>query len=146
MLEQVKGKSVYFDTNPFIYFVEGHEIFFDAVKPLFEMIDRDEITACTGELTLTELLIKPYRDGAHDIVAEYEGLLLHSGHFSVFGLSMATFLKAAKIGGETLMRTPDALHMATALENNCDFFVTNDKRIRSYQGVTVIQVLDLLST
>ena len=67
MLEQVKGKSVYFDTNPFIYFVEGHEIFFDAVKPLFEMIDRDEITACTGELTLTELLIKPYRDGAHEL-------------------------------------------------------------------------------
>lgn len=146
MLEQVKGKSVYFDTNPFIYFVEGHEIFFEAVKPLFEMIDGDEITACTGELTLTELLIKPYRDGAHDIIAEYEGLLLHSGHFSVFGLSMATFLKAAKIGGETLMRTPDALHMATALENNCDFFITNDKRIRSYQGVTVMQVLDLIPT
>lgn len=36
---------------------------------LFEMIDGDELTACTGELTLTELLIKPYRDGAHDIIA-----------------------------------------------------------------------------
>ncbi|MBJ6609810.1 MAG: type II toxin-antitoxin system VapC family toxin [Candidatus Thiothrix moscowensis] len=146
MLAQLKGKSVYFDTNPFIYFVEGHEIFFDAVKPLFEMIDRDEITACTGELTLTELLIKPCRDGTHDIIAEYEGLLLHSGYFSVFGLSMTTFLKAARIGGETLMRTPDALHMAMALENSCDFFITNDKRIRSYQGVTVIQVHDLITT
>lgn len=144
MLDKVKGKLVYFDTNPLIYFVEGHDTFFGAVKPLFEMLDHDGITACTGELTLTELLIKPYREGLDGTIREYEGLLLHSGHFSILGLGMGTFLSAAKIGGQTMMRTPDALHMATALENNCDFFITNDRRIRSYQGVTVIQVADLM--
>lgn len=35
MLEYLKGKRVYFDTNPIIYFVEGHEIFYSAVKPIF---------------------------------------------------------------------------------------------------------------
>lgn len=41
------------------------------------------------------------------------------------------------------MKTPDAIHIAVAVENHCDFFITNDKKIRSYGNVQVIQVSDL---
>ncbi|MEZ5537941.1 MAG: type II toxin-antitoxin system VapC family toxin [Thiolinea sp.] len=146
MIEQLKDKRVYFDTNPFIYFVEGHEVFGDAVKPVFELLDSGQITACTSQLTLTELLIKPYRDNLPEVIAAYESLLLDSGFFSVFGLNERTFLIAARLGGETRLRTPDALHLTVALENECDYFITNDKRIRSCQGLEVIQVADLITS
>ena len=144
MLEQLSGQSIYFDTNPFIYFVEGHDVFYDAVRPVFAVVNNGEADAVTSQLTLTELLIKPYRDGLADVVTAYEGLLLASGCFSVVGLTQATFLKAAQLGGALRLRTPDALHFAVALENKCDYFITNDKRIRSYGGVEVIQVADLI--
>ena len=144
MLEHLKGKRVYFDTNPFIYFVEEHDIFYEAVKPLFQMVLDDTIVAYTSEFTLTETLIKPYKDKDQATIEAFTGLLLDSGYFSLLGADKNTFLTAAKVGGETMMRTPDALHMTTALENHCDFFITNDKRIRDYKTVKVIQVSELL--
>lgn len=144
MREQLKGKRVYFDTNPFIYFVEEHDIFYEAVKPIFQMVKDESITAFTSEFTLTETLIKPYRDKDQETIDAFEGLIMESGYFSLLGATKETFLKAAQIGGETMMRTPDAIHMTTAIENNCNFFITNDKRIRSYGTVKVIQVADLL--
>lgn len=144
MLNQLKEKRVYFDTNPIIYFVEGHETFYEAVKPIFDGLDNEEFFACTSEFTITEVLIKPYRDGLDDLIKAYQGLLIDSDYFSLFGMSASTFLSAAKIGGSTLMRTPDAIHMAVAVENQCDFFLTNDKRIRDYQAVKVLQIADFL--
>lgn len=144
MLEQLKGKRVYFDTNPFIYFVEAHDIFYEAVKLIFQMVQDESIFAFTSEFTLTETLIKPYRDKDQGTIEAFEGLLIDSGYFYLLGATKETFLKAAQVGGETMMRTPDALHMTTALENNCDFFITNDKRIRDYGTVKVIQVADIL--
>ena len=144
MLEQLKGHRVYFDTNPIIYFVEGHEVFYSAVKPLFDMLDDEKFSAFSSEFTLTEVLIKPYRDQLEELIADYTGLLLESEYFSLLGTNADTFVQAAKIGGETMMRTPDAIHMATAVENHCDFFITNDKRIRDYLGVKVLQVSELL--
>lgn len=144
MLEQIKGKRIYFDTNPFIYFVEEHDIFYEAIKPIFQMVNDDIVLAFTSEFTLTEVLIKPHRDKDQATIESFEGLLIESGYFSLLGADKDTFLAAAKIGGETIMRTPDAIHMATAIENKCDFFITNDKRIRDYQKVKVIQISELL--
>lgn len=144
MLNQLKGKRVYFDTNPIIYFVEGHETFYEAVKPIFDRLDNEEFLAYTSEFTITEVLIKPYRDRLDELIKDYQGLLLDSDYFSLLGMSASTFLSAAKIGGSTLMRTPDAIHIATAVENQCDFFITNDKRIRNYQSVQVLQVSEFL--
>jgi predicted nucleic acid-binding protein len=144
--QQLQGKRIYFDTNPLIYFVEGHDRFSDAVQPLFEWIDEGVFRACTSQLTLTELLIKPWRDNLPDVIAAYQGLVLDSGSFSVFGLSEATFLLAAKVGGTMGLRTPDALHLTVALEQRCSYFITNDKRIRSVPGLEVIQVSDWIAT
>ena len=44
--------------------------------------------------------------------------------------------------------TPDALIVATALENDCDIFVTNDKRLKKLEvyGVTVIVLKDFIES
>lgn len=66
LFETFVGKSIYFDTNPIIYFVEKHEVFFDAISPIFEMIDEDKVIACSSEFTLTEILIKPFRENLQE--------------------------------------------------------------------------------
>lgn len=143
-LQRLRGKRVYIDTNPFIYFIEGHPDFSETVKPLFDLIDQEAIIACTSHLTLTELLIKPYREGFDELIADYKGLLLESEKITLLALDQNTFLNAAQRGGTQGLRTPDALHIASALENLCDFFITNDQRIRSVGKLEVVQLADLL--
>ncbi|MCG9129112.1 PIN domain-containing protein [Candidatus Poribacteria bacterium] len=42
--------------------------------------------------------------------------------------------------------TPDALIVATALKNNCDVIVTNDKRLKKLEvyGITVLVLKDFV--
>lgn len=42
------------------------------------------------------------------------------------------------------MRTPDAIHFASAMGNHCRWFITNDKEIKSHGAVTVVQISDLV--
>jgi predicted nucleic acid-binding protein len=143
IFERIKQQKVYFDTNPLIYYIEGHEAFFDVVLPFFEMIGRNEIVACTSEFTLAEILIKPMRENLQDTVDAYQGLLVESGYFTLLSANVKTFIQAAAIGGATGMRTPDAIHLAVALENECAFFITNDRKIKSVGKLEVIYLSNL---
>jgi predicted nucleic acid-binding protein len=52
--------------------------------------------------------------------------------------------RAATIRAVHGFRTPDALHLATAHLAGADVFVTNDDKLRSFSGVKVIGLKDLL--
>lgn len=140
LLSQLRGCRVYFDVNPIIYFIEQNSSFFTAVTPIFEMLGRGEILAYTSEFSLAEILIKPIRDDLSDVIHAHKELLLDPQLFTLTKVTRETFLEAAQLGGKSGMRIPDAIHVASALENHCQFFITNDQKIRSHGRMTVIHV------
>jgi predicted nucleic acid-binding protein len=143
ILSRLKNKRVYFDTNPIIYFIEQNQTYFDIVSPIFQLIGTDEITAITSEFTLTETLIKPIRESENQIVQDIKDLLLDPELFTLTKISKDTCLRSAEIGGISGMRPADALHFVSAIENNCHYFITNDKKFRSQNGVTVLFLSEL---
>ncbi len=44
---------------------------------------------------------------------------------------------AARIRSKSKIKTPDALHLAAAIENRCDVFLTNDHRLDGFADITV---------
>lgn len=144
LLAGLRGCRVYFDVNPIIYFIEQNSGFSTAVAPIFELLGEGAILAYTSEFSLTEILIKPIRDDLNDVVHAHKDLLLDPQLFTLTKVTRETFLHAAQLGGKFGMRTPDAIHVASAVENQCQFFITNDKKIRSHGGVTVVYVSDLM--
>ena len=44
-------------------------------------------------------------------------------------LDRAIFERATLLRANSNLKTPDALHLATAIETNCDEFWTNDKQL-----------------
>ncbi len=57
------GKVVYLDSNVFIYAVEGFAERRPFVEGPFRQIDSGRIDAVTSELTLAEVLVKPFEAG-----------------------------------------------------------------------------------
>lgn len=144
VLSELQWCRVYFDTNPLIYFVEQNTTLFSVVSPIFDMIGTGDIQAFTSEFTLTEILIKPMRDKELNMIELYTDFLFDDDIFTLTKTTRNIFLSAAKIGGLSWLRTPDAIHMASALENECQFFITNDRKIHSQKWISVLYISDYL--
>jgi predicted nucleic acid-binding protein len=143
-LSQLHGARVYFDVNPIIYFIEKNADFARPCAAIFHLLGEDKLMAMTSELSLTEILLKPLREQRLDVVEAYKQLLLDPQLFTLTKVTRDTFLQAAELGANLGLRSPDAIHLASAIDNRCSVLITNDRKIRSHAGVSVLQMTDIV--
>jgi predicted nucleic acid-binding protein len=145
LIKSIHGSRVYFDTNPIIYFVEQNDNFIQVIDPIFNLIGTGDIFAYTSELTLAEILIKPFKDGSNNIISAHKELLLDEDFFRLTSIDRDLLMQAAEFGGKNNTKLPDAIHMVSAMSNDCQYFITNDKKFRDYGSIKVIQLSELAS-
>lgn len=90
-------KVVYLDSNVFIYAVEGFAQHRPFIEELFRQIDGGRIDAVTSELTMAEVLVKPFEAGREDIGDLYRELLQTSGHLTVVPIDRSILMQACTI-------------------------------------------------
>jgi predicted nucleic acid-binding protein len=129
-----------FDTAPIIYFVEANPNYDALVTAIFERVENGEITGLTSVISLCEVLIHPLRNQNLDLKQRYFDILQNSPNFFTKSINLATAESAADLRARYNLRTPDALQIATALENGCDTFLCNDKNLKR---VTELKILIL---
>lgn len=128
-----KGATVYLDTNPIIYLTEGNTAFKASIASLFAEFERAEARLITSELALTEALVLPLRQADVELVAVYERLF--DDLIEALPVSREVLIMAARLRAETpALRTPDAIHLATALLARADVFLSSDHGIRTAPG------------
>jgi len=137
-VSSLSGSSLYIDTNIFIYAFEGFPEYADKLRELFEAIDSGDVKAVTSELTLAELLVKPFMDANTQRQSFYRDTIQNSDLLSVCPVSRDILIEAARLRSISSLRLPDAIHFATASFAGCRFFLTNDRRITSVMGIQVI--------
>jgi predicted nucleic acid-binding protein len=122
---------VYLDTNVFIKAVEGTD---EAGTPAKAFIDglRNRRTgiAVTSELTLAEVLATSKRPDAaplHIKRPAYLDLLVWSGLFTLIPVSRNILLQTAELRAKANFKLPDAIHLVSAVQARCSFFVSADK-------------------
>jgi len=144
-VEGLAGDRLYLDTNVIIYFVEGHLKYRPLLELLFEAIDGNALGAVTSELSLAEVLVKPLIERNSDVVQVYTGLLSSGSHLSVASIDRATLVRSAELRAQLGCRAFDAIHLATAGLADCDYFLTEDMRIRTPEGLRLLHLSELLA-
>lgn len=139
------GSIVYVDTAIIIYSMERFPDYFPLLEPLWRQLQTSEIQVITSELTLLETLVMPLRNGNADLINRYEEILL-SSEISLIPISQIILKQAARLRSTTNLKTPDAIHTATALHLNCTIFLTNDAGLRNIPSLSVVVLKDILST
>jgi predicted nucleic acid-binding protein len=139
-LSALQGTAVGLDTAPLIYFIEKHTLCLPLLLPFFEAVERGDIQVVTSTLTLTEVLVHPYRDGDANLAERYFHVLLHARHVKMVALSAGIAAAAARIRAEFQMKTPDAIQLATAKEGGATSFLTNDDGLASIPGLRLISL------
>lgn len=134
----LRGKVVFLDTAPLIYFIEKNSHYLDVVKPVIELIVSQQAKGMTSTITLLEVLVLPLREGNKKLAEKYKTILLSSNDLETCEISNAISERAAIIRAKYGFKTPDSLQLATAIMRKADYFLTNDTALKQVNEIKVI--------
>jgi len=129
---------VYFDTNPIIYSVERHSTYWPLLKPLGQAAQSGRVEIVSSELTLMETLVGPLKTGNTVLANVYEKLF-QQAQTRLLPITQPILREAARLRASTKLKTPDALHLATAQLAGCVLCITNDA---GFRGMGTVVILD----
>ena len=136
--------AVYVDAQAVIYSVERHPVYAPLLRPLWTAASTSSTQVVASELLLLETLVAPYKNNDVALADDYERLFTMPG-IRLVEISRDILRDAARLRSTTTsLRTPDAIHAATARHVGCTLFVTNDKGFRRVPALPVVILDDIV--
>jgi predicted nucleic acid-binding protein len=139
------GSLVALDTVAWIYEFEANPVFSPVTNVLFrDGFGAGRFSAACSLLVLGELLVQPLARGRPDLADRYRQLIVSGPDLAVWEVSRAVLESAASLRARYRVKTLDAIHIASAVVNSADRFITNDEGLRRIQEVRVLILADYL--
>ncbi|MEA3413713.1 MAG: PIN domain-containing protein [Pseudomonadota bacterium] len=125
-----EGSRVLLDTVALIYFLEENGQYSRQAEAIFGRIESGELQGLMANLVFAELLVPLYRAGDAQAAAGMTNRLLNFHNLEVISLTTEISREAARLRAVHGLRTPDAIHGATALVTQASGMLTNDKQLK----------------
>ena len=119
------------DSAPIIYYLEDHAEFGPRFAGIFERAEAGDYELVISTVSLAEVLTGPLRLGDERLADEYREALTAPPTWLVADLTPEIAHRAARIRGQSRLRLPDAVQVATAFETSCACLVTHDRDFRA---------------
>jgi len=136
-------RRIALDTSVFVYQVEANVRYLPFTEHIFLWLERPVSRAITSTITMTELLVQPYRILDEYRANQFLGLLSTFPNLDWVAPSLEIADLAARIRALYRLRTPDALQAATAVRASATGLITNDPIFERVEGFETL-VLDRL--
>lgn len=121
---------VYLDASAIIYLIEAESPFHAAaVQTVARFRGDPDSRLVTSRLSLLECRVKPRRDGNDDLVAKYDAFF-HGRRLVIADVTAVVIERASDLRARHRFKTPDAIHLATAIEEDADLFLTGDDDLK----------------
>lgn len=138
--------SLALDSSCFIYHIEENKKYISLTEVLFEtMLSQGVLSALGSTLLLTEVLTRPMEEGRGDLVLAYKSLIVGFPHFQLFPLDEDIAEKAAFFRSRYNLRTPDAIHVATAVVHGAGAIIGNDTKWKLIKELDIIVLDEFIS-
>ena len=138
LVDDLIDKRVFIDTAPFIYYIESHNKYRNFIDNLFQLNAQGKIAFITSSLTVMEVLVQPLRLQKLAIAESYLKILTSSKNLEIIDLTIGISKKAAEIRAKYNIKTPDAIQLATAIESQSDYFLSNDVKLEITEITSII--------
>jgi predicted nucleic acid-binding protein len=143
--ELTQAHSIFIDTAPIIYYIEGHQRYGPIVREVVRSFHTGALYAYSSVLTLTEVLPKPIEADDENMARKFAEFLEYGKNFSLVEISTDIAKRAGRLRGKYLrLRTVDAVQVSTALDVGADLFVTHDTNLRQVKEIKAVILEDYL--
>jgi predicted nucleic acid-binding protein len=136
---------VYVDANVVIYSVEKIPGYWPVLESLWDAVDAGLVRVASSQLLVLEVLVGPLKRRDAGLISTYDAIL-RSGELELSPISDDILRRAADLRATHGVRTPDAIHAATALSLGCTVCITNDAGFRRIPGLPVEVLKDVIAS
>ena len=139
-----RHQRIALDTSVFIYQLEANPRYVILTGHIFSWVERPDHAAITSTITMSELLVQPYREANEQRVNEFYSLLSTYPNLNWIAPDLAVADIAARIRANHRLRTPDALQAACAVQAKATGLITNDtvfERVDAFETLVLDQIL-----
>lgn len=131
------GQKIGIDTPVIIYLLEKHPQHLDSARKLMNKIQDGKYQAVFSGIGLIEILTGPKKQGNYELAARYREIIARFPNLHIQGLGESIIESASTLRAVYGMSTPDAIHIATAINFGAKKFITNDKALRKVKEINV---------
>lgn len=129
-------ERIFLDSCIVIYLVERHPLYEPRLRERLEGLEGAELAV--SPLVRLEVLVRPLRDGDEDLAQLYRLFLAEQ---LMLDMPEEVYDAALSLRAKHTLKTPDALHLATAQHHGCSQFWTNDDRLGKVAGGLALNIL-----
>jgi predicted nucleic acid-binding protein len=127
---------IYLDSGIIIRMLEGNDRVRLPIEQQLAALDAKERVLVTSRLSSLECRIKPLRDSNAALLAIYDRFF-RAGEVLVQEIGSDVISKATELRAFAGLKTPDAIHVATAMLLHVTSFWSVDSRIARCPGIVV---------
>jgi predicted nucleic acid-binding protein len=128
---------VYLDAPILIYSGELDPRYWPLLRTFWDAAEGGRLSAVTSELSLLECLVRPVRVGDAAALRSFESIFARR-YIELRPIDPIVLREAARLRAtQPNLKTPDAIHIATALDAGVRNFFTNDRRIGAQPGLDI---------
>jgi len=138
-----RHQRIALDTSIFIYQLQANARYVDLTDHIFSWLERSPASAVTSTITMTELLVQPFREGDERLLNSFLSLIPAFPNLNWIAPDLEIAILAAQLRALHRLRTPDALQAATAVRSQATALITNDPDFDRLSNLEVV-VLDRL--
>lgn len=140
--EIARHKTVGLDTPCFIYHFEENKRYFPLTQKLFRSVEKGEARGVASVIALTEVLFYPLSRGRKSLVELYQLVFTTFPNLDLIDVDSTVAQGAAALRAEYDLSIPDALHIASAINQGATAFITNDLHLKKVKELEVILLDD----
>ena len=145
LLEQLQNTTaVALDTAIFIYAFEQHPRFGALAQSVFRAIESGRFQGFASVLTLGEVLTGVKRADNPDLLFRYRDVFQRFPGLRLCTRDVAVMEQMSNLRIRYNLRTPDAIHIGTALVYGVETFITNDLHLKCVTDLDVVVLADFV--
>jgi len=139
-----RHRRIALDISVFIYQLEAHPRYVRFTDAVFSWLEKPGTDAVTSTITMTELLVLPYRESDDPMADQCYGLLSIYPNLRWIAPALEIADAAARLRALHRLRTPDALQAATASHSGATGLISNDacfERVDAFETLLLERLL-----
>jgi uncharacterized protein len=128
--------TIYLDSCILVYWLDDIGKFHNRARTRIQTLQAAKDRIALSDLTRLECRVGPLKRNDAAVLAAFDGFFSRS-EVQLSPLSAAVFDRAAQMRADLGFKTPDAIHLAAAIEDGCDVFLTNDTRLAKCTDIAI---------